>query len=624
MFFRIKAGVMPALFFLFLPVLCFSKDFSALDSLSVSKEWFRLVHYKKTIFKGYESEADGLEFFISPIGKTNPQDELEQTIKFFRNRDLKAICQFPARYTFLKRYFKDLDVNLMEACPRYTDFYKKLSAKSITLFFSSYYIDSPASIFGHTFLRMNKESSRSSSQEERILDYAINYSAIMDGSDVFTYAFKGLMGFYDAKFFAQPFYYKVREYNDFESRDLWGYELEFNQEKVDLVVAHLWELGHTQFDYKFFTENCSYHILSLLEAVDPNLDLKDKLPSSYIIPIDTVRSVVKSLPVRSIEYRPSIETKINTNTDGFSVRDKEIVKYMVDGKLKRNLSANQELQGKRLDVAIDLFDLKHSRELLKEDPVLLKKRFELVSARAVVPVTSERIVPKKVSNPIDSHLSSRAGLSYQHFNNDDQFLNLSHRFALHDLLDPLSGQPSFSQIEFLHTKLKYEIESKTLRFKEVDLVTLSSFSPYQFYKKPLSWTARLGLRSIQDHGCVDCMAGHVELGGGASVAPQGSLSFISFLSKLELDYTGAFAGSGRALLGPEVWARLAEWESLSVLLKSGYKWGTQFDQLKFGQGLFTHSLELRYHSTRSSSLSLKGEVFDEQRQSLEVGLLHFF
>jgi hypothetical protein len=77
-------------------------------------------------------------------------------------------------------------------------------------------------------------------------------------------------------------------------------------------------------------------------------------------------------------------------------------------------------------------------------------------------------------------------------------------------------------------------------------------------------------------------------------------------------------------LGPEVWARLAEWDKLSMLLKSGYKWGTQFDQVKFGQGLFTHSLELRYHGTQSSSLSLKGEVFDEQRQSLEVGLLHFF
>ncbi len=624
MFFSYRAGLIPALFFLVLPFSVFSANLQTIKQLSESKEWLRLVHYKKTILGRYKSEADGTDFFISSDGKSNPLNELEQTLVKFTKRDLKYICQFPARYMVLKKYVLDLTLDPLLECQRFREFSEKLSARSITLFFSSYYIDSPASIFGHTFLRMNKQSSKNNDPEERILDYAINYSAIMDGSDVFTYAIKGLMGIYQAKFFAQAFYYKVREYNDFESRDLWGYELEFSQEKVDLVVAHLWELGHTYFDYKFFTENCSYHILSLLEAADPGLNLKDKLPANYIIPIDTVRSVVGSLPIRSIEYRPSLETKIKSNSKKFSSKDKKMVKDAVSGKFEMNDNASDDIKKDRLDTAVDLFDLQNSSKLLREDPETLKARFKLVSERASIPISSSRGFNKKPFNPIESHKSSRLGLTYVIPSENSNSINLSHRFALHDLLDPLAGQPSFSQIEFLHTKLNYNQNSKELKIHQVDFFTLSSFSPYEFYKKPISWTARLGLRSIQDPACLDCMAGHVELGGGASVAPQGSLSFISLLSKLELDYTGAFAGSGRALVGPEVWARLAEWESLSMLLKSGYKWGTQFDQFKFGQGLFTHSLELRYHGTQSSSLSLKGEVFDEQRQSLEVGLLHFF
>jgi hypothetical protein len=624
MFFSYRAGLIPALFFLALPFSVFSANLQSIQQLSQSKEWLRLVHYKKTLLGGYKSEADGTDFFISTNGKTNPLNELEQTLEKFTKRDLKYICQFPARYMVLKKYVPDLTLNPLLECQRYREFSEKLSARSITLFFSSYYIDSPASIFGHTFLRMNKQLSKKNDPEERILDYAINYSAIMDGSDVFTYAIKGLTGIYQAKFFAQAFYYKVREYNDFESRDLWGYELEFSHEKVDLVVAHLWELGHTYFDYKFFTENCSYHILSLLEAVDPSLDLKEKLPSYYIIPIDTVRSVLKSLAVRSIEYRPSLETKIKNKIKKFTSEDKKIVKDIVGGNLAANNVDDDERRKDRLDTSIDLFDLRNSSLLLKEDPLVLKERFKLVSARAEIPVASQKTSGDKIVNPIEAHKSSRVGLSLGNRSHGSNILGFSHRFALHDLLDPQAGQPSFSQIEFLHTKFNYLVESKEFKINRVDFFTLSSFSPYEFYKKPISWTARLGLRSIQDRGCVDCMAGHVELGGGASVAPQGSLSFLSLLSKLELDYNGALAGSGRAVVGPEVWARLAEWESLSMLLKSGYKWGTQFDQFKFGQGLFTHSLELRYHATKSSSLSLKGEVFDEQRQSLEVGLLHFF
>lgn len=618
-----KAGLAPAFVFLLSPLFAYPSD-SDLSTLSHdTKNWLRLGHYHETLVGKYESEVDGQEFFLADKGKRNPEAELNETVRLFRIGDKKAVCRFPARYKILKRYYKELILDPLVICSDYSEFFKKMSAQSITLFFSSYYIDSPASIFGHTFLRLNKRSSRNYEQEDRILDYAINFSAIMDGSDVFTYALKGLTGHYQAKFFAQPFYYKVREYNDFESRDLWGYELDLSQEKVDLVVAHLWELSQTYFDYRFFTENCSYHILSLLEAIDPSLNLKASLPSFYIIPIDTVREVLKSLPVRFVEYRPSLSSKIKNRSKGLSGADKEIVKDVLKGNFESNKVGSFQLQAARVDAAIELFDLNQSAQLLSEDPKVMAERFKLVSHRADLDSTSQSPVMEG-TDPTKSHLSSRVGVFGYFQSKNSQSYNFSHRFALHDLLDPLQGQPSFSQIEFMHTKVRFIPEENTLSLSHLDLFTLASFSPSTFYRRPFSWTARLGLRNIQDRGCVDCMAGHMELGGGASIAPEGSLSFVSLLSKLEIDYTGSFAGSGRALIGPEVWARMADWESVNMLLKTGYKWGTQFDRINFGQGLFTHSLELRYHATQSSSMSLKGEVFDEQRQALEVGLLHFF
>ena len=72
-------------------------------------------------------------------------------------------------------------------------------------------------------------------------------------------------------FHALPYFYKVREYNDYESRDLWEYDLNLSPRAVAMLVAHLWELGSTYFDYFYLSENCSYHSLAVLGVAEPSL-----------------------------------------------------------------------------------------------------------------------------------------------------------------------------------------------------------------------------------------------------------------------------------------------------------------------------------------------------------------
>ncbi len=84
---------------------------------------------------------------------------------------------------------------------------------------------------------------------------------------------KGLLGLFRGDFRKVPFHFKVREYNDFESRDLWEYELAFSPAELELFAAHLWELGSTYFAYYYLSENCWYHVLASIEVVRPELDL---------------------------------------------------------------------------------------------------------------------------------------------------------------------------------------------------------------------------------------------------------------------------------------------------------------------------------------------------------------
>ncbi|MFR8206372.1 MAG: DUF4105 domain-containing protein [Alphaproteobacteria bacterium] len=59
-------------------------------------------------------------------------------------------------------------------------------------------------------------------------------------------------------------------HNNIENRDIWEYNLDFTPEELDFFVAHLWEVGHAQSKYYFFTRNCSYMLMETLDAVRPS------------------------------------------------------------------------------------------------------------------------------------------------------------------------------------------------------------------------------------------------------------------------------------------------------------------------------------------------------------------
>ncbi|MEI8617212.1 DUF4105 domain-containing protein [Pseudoalteromonas sp. B193] len=77
-------------------------------------------------------------------------------------------------------------------------------------------------------------------RHKELLAFAVNFAAEPDGSDnAAMYALKGLIGSYPGKFSLMPYYKKVREYNDLESRDIWEYKLNLSEPQVELILLHL-------------------------------------------------------------------------------------------------------------------------------------------------------------------------------------------------------------------------------------------------------------------------------------------------------------------------------------------------------------------------------------------------
>ena len=325
------------------------------------------------------------------------------------------------------------------SCPELVEFVNRIQARSAVLVFSSYYLNNPASAFGHTFLRLRRGDQAGSD----LLDYGVDFSADVDTGNAVLYAFKGLTGLFPATFKRMPYFYKVREYNDYESRDLWEYELNLSPETLTMLVLHVWELGFTTFDYYYITENCSYHILGLLEAASPDLDLIDRLRTP-VIPADTVKALFANRGlVAGVHFRPSVRTQFRRRVRELDGAERAAVRSLAlqpAAALPPDWSA--ETHSKVMDAALDYVDVTHGRALLENSSsAAADLRQELLVRRARLGAGGADPASQLPSDqsPEGGHGSARAGVAVGATSRGELFQSLEARLALHDSWTPSPG-----------------------------------------------------------------------------------------------------------------------------------------------------------------------------------------
>ncbi len=391
-------------------------------SLSEDRAWLRLGHWRKRLLGSWQSEADGPGLFLSPQGKRDPAAELEATLTGFfapgqgAPEGVKLAdpslehpqCRFPARFAWLAASVPiDLARLPPRSCPRFEAFWRRVSARSATLIFSSYYLNNPASAFGHTFLRLGKEEVAKGGERLDLIDQAVDFAAVTDTSNAVLYAFEGLFGLFRGEFSARPYFYKVREYADYESRDLWEYELSLDQRQLAMLVGHLWELGQTWFDYYYVTENCSYYVLAALEAADSKLELLSHLGPATL-PADSVKALFRNPGlVRAVRFRASARTQLGARTAGLSGAELDAVQQLAEGGDPPGLDAMSTDERVRvIDAALDLVDVRHGRDIVTgADPAADVLRQGLLERRSAIAVASPPLVipPPSAGGPERGH-----------------------------------------------------------------------------------------------------------------------------------------------------------------------------------------------------------------------------
>lgn len=494
---------------------------SNLKEFSRSSKWLRLLHYKKQIFGSYKSEADGERFFFSPNGKTDPYAELISNIEAFASDKLfessqeglklKAQCLYPYRYAVIK---KELKLNIKDVeCPEYNEFIKKINGDSITLVFSSYYAGAPASMFGHTFLKVNS-SKNNSVNKNAILDYAVDFSARTGAENVFFQSVSGLIGLYKGLYSVWPYYIKVKEYNNAEHRDLIEYELNFTKEEVTNIISHLWELGNTYFDYYFFTENCSYQLLTLIEAVKDDWDLSGRF-HTHVIPIDTVRAIIENQnSLKNVNFRPAISKKLFQRLDALNQDEYKQVDLILNSKKSAN-----EIQNPIVAESVTHYlSMKQISQFGKLDNTDSQIQHNTLIRRSELSDYDENVLkPIQFKRPDEANNSARLWISMG-TNQFGLFEELGFRPALYDILNSDKGYIQFSSIEFGSVKLKFSNKKKRIALSELSLLATHSINPYLKYGSKLSYYVEFSFKNPKDRGCYGCVVANTELNVG--LAPK--------------------------------------------------------------------------------------------------------
>ena len=538
---------------------------SAKEKPEVTPEWLALVHYRPQMFGGYEGTIDSESFYLAEDGRTNPASELQASIKLFEEaKDKEKICLFPARYQYLqKQGWVKADY---PKCEEYQQFVKDLHPAGVTLLFTDAYMNNPSSLFGHTLVRI--DTGRKGTQ---LLAHGMNYGAFTGSNPGALYAVLGLTGGYYGGFTVKPYYDTINTYNNIENRDIWELNLDLTQEEQEMFVAHLWEIGHTQTRYYFFTQNCSYMLLEMLDAVRPSLQLADEFPVQAI-PLDTLKAVYRKPGlVKSVNYRPSRQAKIINQYKQMNEPQKKAFvaaikhqDYAFEGlseteKAGAAEAAYQYVQYQQVAGDLELADYR-------------QRSFKLLMTRNNIKVKDNFKPLTDGEEPMNAHESKRlvvgAGVR-----NGQAFQEIQLRPAYHSLTDNGYGLLSGAEINFLNLKMRhYDNEDKYV-LQDFDILGIKSLSPVNDMFMPYSYNIQWGInREINPESGDEGYVSNLVVGGGFTFEPWENTYWFVMLNN-HAAYGGFLPHNQYLGLGAAV-GMFADWGNWRVVAQAEQIWAT--------------------------------------------------
>ncbi|GHU84405.1 membrane protein [Deferribacterales bacterium] len=513
------------------------------------------MHYKRGWFTGYRSLIDDSAFFLAKNGQRDRHAELEATIAAILDPDVAkgddhAQCRFPARTRWLTDKMPELKTKLPKvSCPKYDEAYKVISPTVASLVFPSTNMSGPASMFGHTMLRLERDNT------SPLLGYAITYAADATDAGVAKYIVYGLFGGFDGVYSVKPYSAKLTEYSAIELRDVWEYRLKLSPAEVQQMYAHIWEMSLVKSDYYFFDENCSYNLLFLAEAAREGIHLTDGYIT--VVPIDTVKDIRRAGLIDSTQLRPSRITTIQAIAGAIPASSVALAEKIAnkDTSATINDMFNDNCSDiERADILNLAYELvmynSHSGGLSPEElRQYQNKLFAISSAIARLPVrgTAWNVSQLEVS-PDMGHDSKRVSIGAG-YGGDSPYISTNFRASYHSPDDNEAGYRLGVYITLGELSLRYYTEKEHFSLNKFAVLDVLNLYPLKHFQRGFSWGLSAGVRDSSIKAEESEYAAYWNLGGGFSIQLSNAIIWAFAYAELASDNSssGVLFGSGGRL-----------------------------------------------------------------------------
>lgn len=291
----------------------------ALQSISQSVGWRRLLLFQDTPVEHDNSSIDNHKFFLAQNGRHDAHAELIATLSAMQRGDSDAICRFVARVHFLSQALaaQGIDSGIDETmCSDFHAFADTLNAKRLSLIFAEEHPNNIASAFAHVLMRVDD------GQDEDKAATAINYTVQpnkADGAIVSTA--KSIIGGYPGVMEIMPYQKKADDYLIKDERDLWQFSLNLTPKEVTQIVRHIWEVKEMERPYFFTHDNCATEIVRLIDVVRPKGHVQAEV-GNVVIPSRIAAILSQAGMVTDQKFIPSNSTirqaKLN-NGENFDI-----------------------------------------------------------------------------------------------------------------------------------------------------------------------------------------------------------------------------------------------------------------------------------------------------------------
>jgi hypothetical protein len=450
-----------------------------LQNIVPHREWLKAFYTTKST-GSFHSKVRSPQYFLTEhTHNFDPLLEMNSFISAYTSKlhiDGESInCRFPYRTKLMVSFgFMDPSALDFSKCDELSYFLSELGQGQASFVFVSQYYANPASVMGHIFLHFSNPNRRAGDEEVHYLNQVINFAAHMPPKvGTFSYVFKGIFGLFPGMFSMEPFSDKAEKYSNMESRDLYIYNLNIDNDTKESFLLHLYELLRlSEFSYYFFDENCAYYLLAALEVV-----LKEDLTHNlgmYALPIDVIRILDEHKLTRNVIFQPSIFRRLQLKKSQMTRKQKSLFKNLVEYNEATQVTEIEDplVLETGLD-QLNLVDYKKFGKVTEEHSTLRK---QILRQRSKLGSNAPFTEKYMIEEPHKAHGSKEVGFAYVHHPSYRQ-LELSYRLGIHGLMSNDYGMPRFSAIEFAGLNFAYDLNKNQAAVKEILLGRAAKLVP---------------------------------------------------------------------------------------------------------------------------------------------------